>query len=340
MLAAFCTSAYTFELRDVPVPEVGEEDILVRVRRCGICGSDLHFFHGGFPPPPVCPGHEISGEVTATGSAVRNVRSGDRVAIEPLVVCGKCVFCRTGDYQLCRQLRIGGTMVDGGFAEYVVMPASAAFPLPDAVDFEVGALAEPLAVAVHGVRLANVRIGDRVLVLGGGTIGLLAVAAARAGGAAEVWITARYPQQEAAARALGASRVFHGPAAATELAAAADDAPIDAVLETVGGNADTVNEAVLLVRPGGTISVLGVFTITPALNALLLMVREIRLVGSMTYGRVGPRADFDIALQLLAADPERFRTLITHRVPLVEISRGFAVAADKKAGSIKVAVEP
>ncbi|HEX7407754.1 MAG TPA: alcohol dehydrogenase catalytic domain-containing protein [Candidatus Binatia bacterium] len=339
MKAAFCTQPGTFELREVEQPTPGPGEAVVKVRSCGICGSDLHFFHGGFPPPMVCPGHEISGEVVAVGDGA-NVRPGARVAIEPLLVCRECSYCRTGDYQLCEKFRLAGTTDDGGFAEYIRMPAYALFPLPAKVDFEVGALTEPLAVAVHGVRLANVRLGDRVAIQGAGTIGLLSVAAAKAAGAAEVWITARHPQQRAAAESLGASRVFLGPDASGEISDAARQQLVDVVIETVGGSADTINEAVYLVRPGGSIAVLGVFTTMPSLNAFTLVMKEVRIVGSLTYGRPGPRADFDVALQLLAEQPERFRKLITHRFPLSQIIRGFETAADKRSGSIKVAIRP
>lgn len=338
MLSALCTGPGTIELRDLPKPDPGPGEVLLRVRRCGICGSDLHYWAGGFPPPPVCPGHEISGEVAEVGRGVSGWRPGDRVAVEPLRVCGACEFCRAGDYQLCRDLRILGNMEEGGFAEFLRAPATALFRLPDEVDFEVGALAEPLAVAVHGVRLGGVRLGDRVLVQGAGTIGLMAVAAARAAGAAEVWITARHPQQAAAATSLGATRVFTGSGAGEELAAAADGAAPDVVVETVGGTADTLMEAIQVVRRGGTIVVLGLFAGLPSIQPLLFVVREIRMVGAMTYGRAGVRADFDIALGLLARQPEIFRSLVTHRIPLRDLAGGFRVAADKGSGSIKVSV--
>jgi 2-desacetyl-2-hydroxyethyl bacteriochlorophyllide A dehydrogenase len=339
MIAAFCPAPNEFELREVAplAPQAGE--VVVRVRACGICGSDLHFFCGAFPPPSVCPGHEISGEVADIGPAVVGLRPGDRVAIEPLVVCRECWACRVGKYQLCRRLRILGVMRDGGFAEYVRVPAYALFTLPAAVDCEVGALTEPLAVAVHAVRLAGVRLGHRVLVLGAGTIGLLSVAAAKAAGATEVWITARHAHQGAAAVALGATRAFTGADAAAELSALAQEERIDVVVETVGGAADTLTEAVHLVGPAGCIVVLGVFTTTPSLNAVSLILKEVRIIGSQTYGRQGPRADFDVALELLAATPERFRRLITHRFPLAHIAQGFQVAADKRSGSIKVAMQ-
>src|SRR5262249_24555106 len=162
--------------------------------------------------------------------------------------------------------------------EYLRIPQYAVFRLPDAVDDEVGALAEPLAVVVHAARLGNVHLGDRVLILGGGTIGLLAVAAARAAGAQEVWITARHPQQQAAAERLGASRAF-GPDDSGELTASAGEHPVDVVIETVGGTADTINEGIYLVRPGGCVVVLGVFSTAPQLAALAVLLKEVRLVG-------------------------------------------------------------
>ncbi len=339
MLTTLCTAPHKIEIREAPRPDPGPGEVIVRVRRCGICGSDLHFYHGALPAPPVCPGHEISGEVAEAGHEVKSVKAGDRVVVEPLVVCRECNFCRTGNYQLCPELRILGNLRDGGFAEYVKVPDYTLFSLPDTLDFDTGALAEPLSVAVHAIRLADVRLGDRVLVQGAGTIGLMAVAAAYAAGAGEIWITVRHPQQADAAIRLGASRIFSGSQAAQELAQAAEEKPVDVVVETVGGTADTLLEAGQIVRRGGTIIVLGLFTGPTAFNPLLMVVRETRLIGSMTYGRSTGRADFETALQLLCRWQDVFRSLVTHRFPLQEINLGFATAADKKKGSIKVAIE-
>lgn len=337
MKAGFCTGPGQFEIRDVDAPRLAPDDVLVRVRACGICGSDLHYFTGGFPPPSVCPGHEISGEVVEVGARA-TVAVGAQVAVEPLVPCGTCVYCRTGDYQLCPAFRIVGNALDGGFAEFVRLPARSVFRLPDAVDAELGSLTEPLAVAVHALRLAHLAPGDRVLVIGAGTIGLMAVAAARAAGAGDVWITARHPHQRAAAASLGADRAFSTSTTAEELPALTRDRPIDAIIETVGGEADTIGAAVHLVRRAGKVVVLGIFTRPVAIDATALVVKEIRLIGSMTYGRCGTRADFERALDLLARRPEAFRALITHRFTLAEIQRAFETAADKRCGSIKVSV--
>lgn len=339
MRAAFCRAAGQIEVCEVAEPRPQPGEALLRVHACGICGSDLHFFHGGFPPPKVCPGHEISAEVVELASGTQ-LRPGDRVAVEPLVVCRECAHCRSGNYQLCPSFQVAGQSRAGGFADWLVMPEYALYRLPDAVDTTLGALTEPLAVGVHAVRVAALRLGETVLVLGAGTIGLLAIAAARAAGAAEVWVTARHDQQEQAALMLGATRVFRGGEADADLVAAARRHGVDVVIETVGGHADTIDAAIHRVRRGGRVVVVGVFTQKVRIDAVALMVKEVQLRGSMTYGRSGPRTDFEVALQLLAADPQRYRALLTHRVPLAEIAAGFTAAGDKSRGAIKVLVEP
>jgi threonine dehydrogenase-like Zn-dependent dehydrogenase len=207
------------------------------------------------------------------------------------------------------------------------------------LDDPLGALVEPTAVCVHAVRLGEVRLGARVLILGAGTIGLLAVLAARAAGAAEVVITARHPHQADMARRLGASRVFSASGDG-ERAAYAADHPIDTVIETVGGAGDTIGDALAAVGPAGTVVVLGVFASVPALPALLLLSKEVHLVGSMTYDRTGPRADFDIAIDLLERHRDAAAGLITHRIGLDAIQTAFTTAADKRSGAIKVCVLP
>jgi 2-desacetyl-2-hydroxyethyl bacteriochlorophyllide A dehydrogenase len=333
MRAAFSRTAGSIVLEEVPRPVAGPGEVLVRVRHCGICGSDLHWYHGQMPAPPMCPGHEIAGEVAEIGAGVTDPRPGDAVALEGITSCGSCPYCVSGAYQLCRRVGIVGMTVPGGFADYVAVPARHAFRVPAGVEFATAALAEPLGVAVHGVRLGGLEIGQRVLVLGAGTIGLMAVAAARAGGAAEIVVTARRPQQRAAALALGAGRVLDP----TDPAAL--DVSADLVVETVGGEADTLDTAAAACRPGGTICVLGVFNRAPTFPAIPVLVKELRLVGSFVYGRAGARADFDIALDLLAREGARLAaTVITHRFGLDEIAPAFRTAADKATGSIKVTI--
>src|SRR5207247_5712651 len=182
--------------------------VVVRVRNCGICGSDLHWYHDQMMIPAVCPGHEIAGEGAEGGARVTALKAVDAVAIEGIASCGTCRYCLAGDYQRCLAIGFVGLTIPGGFAEYVRMPARHCFRVPAGVDFATAALSEPLGVAVHGVRLSGLEIGQRVAVLGAGTIGLAAVVAARAGGAGEIVVVARRSQQKAAAMALGADGVI------------------------------------------------------------------------------------------------------------------------------------
>ena len=338
MRAARCREPGRVEVIEVPVPSPGPGEVLLRVSRCGICGSDLHWYHGGIPLPAVCPGHEISATVADVGPGVGRVRAGDRVAVEGIRTCGVCAHCRSSDYELCRNNGMIGMTVPGGFSDYLVTTERHLFAVPPGVDDETAQLTEPLAVGVHALRLADLEIGQRVLVLGAGTIGLTAIAAARAGGAGEIVATARRPHQREAALALGATRVFD-PSDAAGLMQFTTGNPIDVVVETVGDADQSLDQAVSCVRPGGTIAILGVFMQQPRINALLVMMKEARIVGSLCYGRRGGRADFEIALDILAREGALLRErLVTHRFPLDELDTAFRAANDKTSGSIKVSV--
>jgi 2-desacetyl-2-hydroxyethyl bacteriochlorophyllide A dehydrogenase len=330
MRAAYCTAPRRIELRDVPDPTPAAGEVLVRVAACGICGSDLHYFTGAAPPPAVCLGHEIVGRVA---SPAEGFAAGEEVVIEPLIACGRCDRCRAGQPNLCPRLRILGSMAPGGFAEAVAVPATTLFRLPPGLPIERAMLAEPLAVGVHACHLAAVDPGQRILVLGAGAIGLLvAFAAIQAGGA--VTVSARHPHQADAARALGAEVVAAEPDA---VRAWSESAPSDVVLETVGGGGTTLDLALEAVRPGGRIVALGKFTEPIVLPPLRFLMKEPHLTSSMTYCRRGPRPDIATALSLLAAHP-LLGSLVTHSVPLADAARGFALAADKRSGAVKVAV--
>src|SRR5437762_2293592 len=201
MRAAFCRGVGRLVVEDVPRPTPAPGEVVVRVRNCGICGSDLHWYHDQMMIPSVCPGHEIAGEVADVGDGVTALEPGDPVALEGIASCGACRYCLAGDYQRCLAIGFVGLTIPGGFAEYVSAPARHCFRVPAGVDWATAALSEPLGVAVHGVRLSGLEIGQRVAVLGAGTIGLAAGVAARAGGAGEVVVGARRPAAEAAAPA-------------------------------------------------------------------------------------------------------------------------------------------
>jgi L-iditol 2-dehydrogenase len=337
---AVCVSPHKIKLRRVEVGEPAPGWVNVRVRNCGICGSDLHFYRGDFPPPrDIAMGHEISGEVAEVGAGVANVSPGDRVVVEPLVVCGSCAYCKSGSRHLCPDRQLIGTALDGGFAEYIAVPGYALHQLPAAVPFHVGALAEPLAVCVHGLRLVQLEGLESILILGAGTIGLLSVVVARELGAANVAITARHPHQVQLARDLGASDVFSSEAV-QEVSDYARRHPVDVVVETVGGGADTLATALSVVRPGGRISVLGVFTKPVKLHPLPMILNEVSMVGSLTYGSAQHTSDFASSLAILERRWNDVERLVTSRRPLVDTEAAFEEALDKSGGGVKVTIEP
>ncbi|HET9477542.1 MAG TPA: alcohol dehydrogenase catalytic domain-containing protein [Dehalococcoidia bacterium] len=336
MRAAFCTGKQTIEVRDAEVPKPGPGEALVRVRACGICGTDLHFYGGQLPSmATVSPGHEFCGEVAEVGEGVTGFAAGDRVVVEPIRSCRECSYCRTGQYQICPKHVLLGTFIPGGLAEYVCVPAYTLYALPDGLDWELGALAEPLAVAVHGLHIAELAMGERVLVMGSGAIGVLSVLAGKVAGAGEVIATYRHEHQGQAALAAGADRIVKDG----ETAGLEKDG-IDVVVETVGGAAPTLSQALGIVRPGGRIAVLGLFTQPVQMNALGLMLKEVKMAGGLTYCRPGQHSDFDTALSILHSHPDKARAIISHRFPLAEASQAFATAADKSTGAIKVQVSP
>lgn len=312
-------------------PDAGE--VRVTVERCGICGSDLHWFLGRMPITGVCPGHEISGTIDAVGRGVTGWKTGDRVTIEPIARCGECARCKAGDYHLCSSVNLYGVGLPGGMATHIVVPAYCVYRLPAAVDFELGALAEPLAVTVHALRLANVGSDSTVLVLGAGTIGQMTVAAARHLGVRHIGVTARYAHQRAAAERLGCDEVL-----SPEQPRMSERPTV--VIETVGGHATTVADAVQAIDAGGTVVITGLFEDTPKFDALTMLMKEVRIVASMVYNRRGPVSDFDTALEILAARGNDLRPLVTHTFPLTDAQRAFETAADKASGAIKVMLAP
>jgi threonine dehydrogenase-like Zn-dependent dehydrogenase len=341
MRAAEARGRERIELARVPVPEPGPGEVRVRLLACGICGSDLHFFHAGFWPPGTTPGHEMAGEIDALGDGVTGVARGDRVALEPFFTCGACRECAGGQDVRCRELQICGIHRAGGFAEFVNVPARRAFPVPADLDPRLAALTEPMAVGVHGLRRGGLEPGQTVLVLGAGTVGLLAAAAARALGAGQVLVTARHTHQAELAATLGASRVLReSEADAAGLAGLGRELPVDLVVETVGGSADTLRLAAGAVRPGGRVCVLGLFLGPVTLDPLPLLLKEATLVWSNCYARAPGEPDFATAARLVAGRREALAPLVTHAVPLDEIGRGFALASDKRSGAVKVSVLP
>ena len=334
----------TLSVLDEAARRPGDGEVLVEVVSAGICGSDLHWYRGDFPPQATrTPGHEIGGIVSALGAGVTNMSEGDIVGVEPLLRCGSCGHCSAGRYNQC-QVAGGliGIAVDGGMAQQVMAPREAVFRSPRGIDAEVTAMAEPLACSVHGFEEINLGDGETVLVVGAGSIGLTAQLAAQAYGA-QVIVLARYPHQQEAARSLGAAEVIgDDEAGKARLAELAADDSIDVVAECVGGHADTIRTSVDAVRRLGRVVILGVFAIEDAgLNPLTLLGREITMVGAVTYAAPGGRVpDYQKALEMLTGCEDEARSLITHRFGLNSVNEAFATALDKSSLSVKVHLTP
>lgn len=303
-------------LADVPPPTGA--GVLVNIRACGICGSDVTVLDSGFPIFGI-PGHEIAGEL----------QDGTPVAIEPIDPCGSCRYCLGGDHQVCVNGidMIYGIGRNGGMAEQILVPASCIVPLPRGIDATTGFLVEPLAVAVHGVRRARIDGASRVLVVGGGTIGLCAVAVATSA-RAQVDLVARHPAQVRAGRLLGAEIVESG---------AGGD--YDVVLDCAG-TASATKLACEALRPNGTLLMLASSWDKIELPGLIVAAKELDIVISTMYGRAGTVRDADAAAAILGSREEVAAALISHRFPLSKAPEAFEKSRDRQGGAIKIALEP
>jgi threonine dehydrogenase-like Zn-dependent dehydrogenase len=319
---------------ELPRPEAVINETIVRVHACGICGTDLHLFHGSLKPEQgLVPGHEIAG-VVEEGSSMP---SGTLVAVEPVIACLICDSCRAGQPQRCAALSLMGISRPGGLQQFVRVPDANLYRLPLGVGPELGSLAEPLAVCIRALNLAELVVGSRVLILGAGTIGLMTLLLAREI-AAEVAVSARYPHQQELARRFGATAVFE--AGLPDLRSWTKAHKPDVVFETVGGDASTLSDAIYSVRPGGTVVALGVFTGRPTIPAFRLVNDEVRLIGSVMYGRSGQFSEFSAAVSSLKKYRDDLLCFHSARFPLNEANAAFTSAGDKANGSMKVMIDP
>jgi (R,R)-butanediol dehydrogenase/meso-butanediol dehydrogenase/diacetyl reductase len=336
---------------DVPDPQVGPGQVEVSVDWCGICGTDLHeFLEGpifipqkGAPHPitgselPVVMGHEFAGVVSAVGSGVTDVREGDRVAVEPYYVCGECVACAEGRYNICRKLGfIGLSGQDGGFAERCVVDARWVHPLGD-LPTDIGALVEPLAVGYHAVRLSGLQPGGTAAVFGAGPIGLVTTAALKAAGAGRVVVVEPAAARKAKAVGAGADEVVDPtgtdvPDAIRDLTAGAGT---DVAFECAGVDA-VLAAAIGSVRPGGTVVNVAIWGHVPQVAMNDLVLSEVTVVGSLAY--CGDHADTIALLRDGKVDAEQ---LITGRIGLADlVDGGFRELIDNKEENVKILVSP
>lgn len=324
--------------QQVDIAEVKENEIKVKMKRIGICGSDIHVNHGKHPftSYPVVQGHEVSAEVVEIGSKVENVKVGDKVTIQPQVVCGTCYPCTHGMYNDCDTLKVMGFQTTGMASEYFVVDAKKALTLPAEMSWDHGAMIEPLAVAVHAVRrYADDMYGKKAVVLGGGPIGNLVAQTARALGAEVVLLSELSSFRLEAAKKCGISTVNPKEKDLGEaIVEACGTDKADVIFECIGINV-TMAQAIEHARKGSSIIVVGVFGDLATMNMGLVQDHELTLRASAMYRE----EDYITAIELVAKGLIEFETLITHRFGFKEFKKGYDTIDKEKDLAMKVMID-
>ncbi|MBN1639753.1 MAG: NAD(P)-dependent alcohol dehydrogenase [Anaerolineae bacterium] len=327
---------------EVPVPEPGPGEALLQVLSVGVCGSGVHYFlDGGIGDDkvtdPFVIGHEFSARVIGLGPGAAGPAVGTRVAVEPAISCGKCEFCLEGHPNLCEKILFCSTPpTPGALQEYIVHPAELCFPLPARVDNDRGAMLEPLGIALHAVRLANLRPGDTIAILGSGPIGLLILQVARISGARAAYVTDLVPERLAMAKRFGATGVLKADESdpVAWVMAQTHGRGVDVAFETAWAE-ETVAQAAEVARRGGTAMMVGI----PREDRAVLPAHSVRRKGlTIKYVRrmkhTYPRAIAMVADGLIDVD-----SLITHRFPLDQVARGYELVSNREDGVMKVVIE-
>lgn len=326
MKALLLTDYRQLSIVDTPMPEVGDEDVLVRVRACGICGSDVHGYDGstGRRIPPLVMGHEAAGAIEAVGRGVREFTPGDRVTFDSTVSCGDCAFCRAGRTNLCDRRTIFGVSCGdfrrhGAFAEFVSVPARILYRLPEQLPFEHAALIEALSVAVHAVGLHPPAPSDTLVVIGCGMIGLLVIQVLRDRGCQSIIAVDLDPSRRRMATELGASAALDGgvPDVGAEIRALTGGRGVDQAFEAVGITA-TVTAAIRSVRKGGTVTIIGNLLPVVQIPVQEVVTRELSLLGSCSSSGEYPQS-----INLLARGAVTVAPLVSAVAPLEEGPRWF-----------------
>jgi L-iditol 2-dehydrogenase len=339
MKAAVWYGGKEFKIEEVKEPEISETQALIEVKVAGICGSDLHAYDGSSKrrKPPLVMGHEFSGIVKKIGAKATGVAVGDRVVVNPIIACGVCEPCRTGKNHICENMRLIGLHSSGAFAEYVAVPAANCLKLPDNVSFEDASMVEPVSVGIHAAGRAGVKIGDNIVIIGPGMIGLTSLMAAKMAGAGKIFITGANGDEGrlALAKKLGADvviNVMQEDPVARIIAETKGGA--DSVIEAVGLQ-KTIQQAMAMLRRGKNAIVIGLMQTDITINAIDLAVKEIGLLGDYGY----TKDDFMRGLEMIAAGRANVKLLATHTFPLEEIAKGFETLSTKEGNAIKVLVQ-
>lgn len=338
MKAAVYHGPGDLRVEEVPVRKLKDNEVKIQVKYCGICGTDIHIFHGDGGccdvTPPLVPGHEFSGVVAEVGAGVKTVKVGDRVTGDPNDMCGECYFCKNGMQHFCKN-NIGiGTTVDGGFAEYVIMREKQVYKVSDELSFIEAAMAEPISCCLHGIDLCNIKAGDTVLVMGGGPIGMIMMQLAKNAGASKVIMSEPVEEKREQALKLGATKTIDPLHEDVEAVLAEYCENVNVVIECVG-NVHTQADAVRFAGKGATIMYFGLaapeesFPIKPD----DIFKKELHITSSY----INPYS-FERAIQILESGTVELESLITNVVPLDDIADVFTKPEYRRTGKVMIQI--
>ncbi|WP_372631844.1 NAD(P)-dependent alcohol dehydrogenase [Cohnella sp.] len=343
MKAAVLTKPGTIEIEERDIPAFGPDQALVRIRAVGLCGSDVHYYeHGRIGPYiveyPMILGHEAAGEVVAVGGEVRNVVPGQRVTIEPGVTCGRCAYCKAGQYNLCPDVEFLATPpYDGAFCEYIAIRADMLFPIPDSMSYEKAALIEPLSVGLHAIRRGELAVGETVVIMGMGPIGILALLAAKTAGAGRIIGVDLEAFRLERALQMGATDVINlrEEDAQSALLRLTNGRKADLAIETAG-NGRAAQSALQSVRRGGRVVLVGLpqENETP-LSIPYIVDNEIDVRGVFRY-----RNTYPTGVAVMNGEGIDLEPVITDRLPLEETAAAFEKAIHEKNSTLKIVILP
>lgn len=338
MIQQVMTAPGEISFRKVPVPAVEKGQVLVKIHIVGICGSDIHVYHGKHPftKYPVTQGHEVSGTIEALGEGVENFTLGQKVTIEPQVFCGHCYPCTHGKYNLCTELKVMGFQTTGAASEFFAVDASKVTPLPEALSFEEGAMIEPLSVAVHGIRRAGDVAGKKIVVLGAGPIGNLVAQVAKGLGAEEVMITDVSDYRLSLAKSCGADYAVNTAKEDFETALIKNLGPDRAdIIYDCAGNNTTINQAIRCARKGSTLILIAVFADMANVDLAVLNDHELDLNTSMMYRH----EDYLTAIELVRDGKVHLRPLMSKVFPFGEYKKAYEYIDTNRESTVKVLID-
>jgi len=331
----------TFQPAEMPIEDPGPGEVQIRIEAVGVCGSDLHAYLegavGGTPNVyPMVLGHEPAGVIVRSGAGVTGLAAGDRGALEPALYCYHCEFCLTGHHNVCANIRfLSNPNHPGFFRERVNLPASNFRPIPAEMSFDAATLAEPLAIALHSMRLASIRAGESVVVIGAGPIGLMTIAALRAVGAGRIWVVEPLAHRRELALAIGAGAALEPEEALNEILNATGQRGVDCAIDCAAA-AETTNQAVLLARNAGRVALTGIHSAQfVSLDGSAMRRKELAIFNVRRSNH-----ETDEAVELLSTNAAWFAPVLTHARLLDRIDEAFTIASQYQDGVGKMIIRP